>query len=186
MRGACAWHPGFSLLEVAIALALLVMIAAMVLPAIGPRLDRRIGIEAQARVRTAIARAQADASALGESARVLAVGSDPQRLVSEPIVAIDPGAVGEAPEPTQTLLVELPLSCRVSATGSSDDLSEPEVFGAPRGETDTDGSVLIGWVLPDGTFEQAGEIRLQTPRGEESLTVDAWTARIVSAGGDAG
>ncbi len=188
MRGACASRPGMSLLEVAIALAMLVMIAAMVMPSIGPRLDRRVGIEARSRIQIAIGRAQADASLAGEPARVLAVGHDPQQLVSESLAAVEPDETAPAATSARTFLAEMPAGCHIRSAQPAPEPSEPEMFGAPRAESSSDTPVLVGWVLPDGTFIHAGDVLLSAPRGDESLALDAWTARVAGAstGEDAG
>ncbi len=176
--GRCAGRSGFSLLEVAIVLALLVVIAAMVMPAIGPRLDRRAAIEARARITAAVVRAQAEASLVGEPVRVLAVGGTVQRLVSEPQAASESTS---GTKPPRRPLGELPAACAVRAPSADDRVTEPEAFGAPRASDDDAGEIVLGWALPDGTFANAGSIELATPRGTAFITIDAWTGRVLEA-----
>ena len=195
------WRRGYTVLELAVALAILAAITAVVLPVIVFRLDEQRRGDLRDRVPAALGLAQLDAMRLGEAVEVWLVteGSDPQRLVGRVY-----GAEGERdrsdsvdPAAGETVYLTVPRGFRARLAGDSDtgieaasrslamlddafvpppmpgDLLEPEP--AMTGERSEQ---LLAVFLPDGSafVARPWEVVLGDGSGVR-VEVSAWTGR---------
>ncbi|GJM19062.1 MAG: hypothetical protein DHS20C14_12750 [Phycisphaeraceae bacterium] len=181
-----------SLLELAIVLALLVVLAGIIVPAIGPRLDRSREREGLSRLQSAVAIAQNKARASGHPLRLVVTADEPQVVMAQPLSLATPEDAEAEPAPDERevqtrgeYLASLPARCRVVASKETDNRGEPSAGD----RADKPEAVVLGWALQDGTFEPAHACTLETDRGTVTLRFDAWTGAVtaepVTSGDDA-
>jgi len=194
MRRRCAERNGFTLLEAVIALSLLVGMSAIALPMLFARSDRTAWAEARSRIESGVNIAQADARLAGRAFRVEsdAGGDCVLRLVPIKPVEDEDQPAGEprasdrgAPE--GEFLSALPTGCSLAASEADEDSSgvgpiaaASSLGNAPKPELtpSVPESVLLGWVMPDGSFVSSGSVELSLDEHRASVAIDRWTGRV--------
>jgi len=196
-------RPAFTLIETLITIALLVMLAAVVLPNLAPRIAERRFRDAQQRVELAAVMCRAEAMRAGE-ARVLVAREDADgvwRFYAEPLTPesaessypMQPDRLDiEAPEfePAREPLLELPEGCSITdelPQTDADELLEPfeelqpelpdlADAGFVEPESEPAPSFVLAAFLPDGRAVTPAELYLLGP-GERAATIriGVWT-----------
>lgn len=168
-----AAEAGFSLIEILAVVAILVVVSAVALPALGDRLERAKFDAAVARIDTGLVWARAEAQRRAAALRVVGVKKDGVwGLELEEIEREESRDQGS--ENSQ----EKPIAERFAEFGAGVEIETGAEVEAETGEQVPLERVAIGVFLPDGTVMAQGSVRLVGGGRAAAIVLNQWTGGV--------